>query len=81
MPNLPQSSRPSVDGRLEPLEGDFEDKMRQIKEARKKITLTFAKLTMQEKPLESKSAEEMTDVRLTNCNPKLRLAIPNCRTI
>jgi hypothetical protein len=63
------------------LEGDYEEKMRQIKAARKKFTLTFAKLTMQEEPLEPKSDEEMTEVRLAYCGPKLRLATPTCREI
>jgi hypothetical protein len=57
----------------ERLEGDFTEKMRQIKEARKKFTLTFAKLTMQEEPLEPKSDDEITEVRLADCEPKLRV--------
>ena len=55
------------------LEGDFTEKMRQVGEARKKFTLTFAKLKIQEEPLEPKSDDQITEVRLADCEPKLRV--------
>lgn len=56
-----------------PLEGDFMEKMTQVKEMRKNFTLTFAKLDMPEEPLDYKSDEEMTEVCLANpiCKPPL----------
>ena len=58
-----------------PLEGDFMEKMTQLKEMKKNFTLTFAKLDMPEgeEPLDLKSDEDMTKVCLANsiCKPPL----------
>jgi hypothetical protein len=45
------------------LDGEFMEKMNAVKGARKKVTLTFAKLAMTETMLEKVSEEEMTEVR------------------
>ena len=45
------------------LDGEFMEKMNTVKGARKKVTLTFAKLAMTETMLETVSEEEMTEVR------------------